>query len=112
MARVDEVILVYSNWCPHCNPPALDAVKIMEKDLGAAVSLLDIDNRESEKKADEIVKKHGDWVEDYLIPQIFFKSNGNIKHVFTGYSENVEITKEKLNTLISGKWYKSLATKP
>lgn len=106
---VDEVILVYSNWCPHCDPPALEAVKTMGKDLKAAVTLLDIDQRDLEKKADELVLKHGDWVQDYLIPQIFFKSQGNIKHVFTGYSENVKITKERLNTLLSSSWYKSLS---
>ena len=105
---VDNIILVYANWCPHCKPTAVEAVKQMGKEIGAKITFLDIDKRDLEKKADEIVEKYGDWVPDYLIPQIFFESKGKIQHVFTGYSENVEITKMRLRTLLSSEWYKSL----
>ena len=80
----------------------------MSKELRAKTTFLDIDKRALEKKADELVEKYGDWVPDYLIPQIFFESKGKIQHVFTGYSENVEITKTRLKTLLSSNWYQSI----
>ncbi len=80
----------------------------MSIELGTHSTLLDIDKKDLEKKADEIVEKYGDWVPDYLIPQIFFESDGKVQHVFTGYSENVEITKRRLKTLLSSQWYQSI----
>lgn len=108
---VDNVILVYANWCPHCQPPAVEAVKQMSMELGAKSTFLDIDKKDLEKRADQIVEQYGDWVLDYLIPQIFFESNGKVRHVFTGYSENVEITKMRLKTVLSSDWYKSIPRK-
>jgi hypothetical protein len=47
------------------------------------------------------VKRYGDWSEDYLIPQVFLEyENGEIRHVFTGYSEDIQLTKTGLDNLL------------
>lgn len=81
----------------------------MAKDLKVPVRVLDIDIREQEKQADDVVLKHGDWSEDYTIPQIFLEyADGRVQHVFTGYSEGVRVTKAKLENLFKSNWYRDL----
>ena len=109
MPAVDAVSLVFANWCPHCNPPALEAVERMGTDLGVKVNLHDIDIPESEKIADELVKSHGNWATDYLIPQIFLEfADGTIQHIFTGFAEGVAITKARMADLFQSQWYRDL----
>jgi hypothetical protein len=43
----------------------------MAEDLGVSLLSLDIEIPEQLEAADRLVKEHGDWSEDYLIPQVF-----------------------------------------
>ena len=102
MTKLKKIHVVYADWCPHCVPMTVEAVKKKAKQIGAQCLLYDIDDPDASKKADELVKKYGDWSEDYLIPQIFFEyENGEVKHVFTGYSEGLELTRSGLNNLLA-----------
>ena len=102
MKSLKSIHVVYSEWCPHCIPTTVGPVKKKAKELGVPCVLYDIDNPNACKKADQLVKKHGDWSEDYLVPQVFLEyDSGEIKHVFTGYSEGIELTRRALNNLLS-----------
>jgi hypothetical protein len=69
--------------------------------LGIEFFEYDIDDPEQMKKADDLVSKYGDWAEDYLIPQVFVETkDGEIRHVLTGYSESVELTKRAVANLL------------
>lgn len=106
---VKGVTIVFAHWCPHCDPPALEAAGRMGKELGVPVRFLDIDVREQEEEADRIVSEHGDWTEDYLIPQIFLElTDGTARHVFTGRPEGVPATSRALADLLGSQWYREL----
>jgi len=95
------VHVVYAEWCPHCVPMTVEPVKKKTERVSVHCILYDIDDPIASKKADELVKKYGDWSEDYLIPQVFVEyENGEIKHVFTGYSEDIELTRSGLLRLL------------
>jgi hypothetical protein len=69
--------------------------------LGVPCFLYDIEDPEQETKADELVRKYGDWSEDYLIPQVFVEmDDGKIRHVLTGYPEGVELTRRAVANLL------------
>lgn len=100
MAKLKGIHVVYANWCPHCVPTTVEPMKKLAKELGIECDLLDIDT-EDEPRADELVRKYGDWSEDYLIPQVFFEfDNGEVKHVLTGYSEGVSYTRRAVENLL------------
>jgi len=81
----------------------------MGRELAVPVRLLDIDVPQQEKEADRMVSEHGDWSEDYIIPQIFLEfADGTVKHAFTGYSEGVPVTRRGLENLFASQWYKAL----
>ena len=101
MAKLRMIHVVYANWCPHCVPTTVEPMKKLAKELGIGCDLLDIDT-ENEARADELVRKYGDWAEDYLIPQVFFEfDNGEVKHVLTGYSEGVSYTRRAVENLLN-----------
>ena len=101
MARLKSVHVVYADWCPHCVPTAVGPVKNKAVQIGIPCILYHVDDSEACKKADELVKRYGDWSEDYLIPQIFLEyENGEIRHVFTGYSEDIQLTRTGLDNLL------------
>lgn len=107
MARLKSVHLVYADWCPHCVPTAVDPVKDQTAKLGVPYILYHIDDQEACRKADELVKLYGDWSEDYLIPQIFLEyEDGKIMHVFTGYSEELQLTKSGLDNLLNSELFR------
>ena len=107
MSRVKKVKVVYATWCPHCVPTAVQPMKEVAKQLGAELVLLDIDK--SMEEADALVREHGDWSEDYIVPQIFFEySDGRTKHILTGYSEAVEMTRKGIENLRSSSFYSAL----
>lgn len=82
-------------------PTTVEPMKKLAKELGIGCDLLDIDT-ENEARADELVRKYGDWSEDYLIPQVFFEfDNGEVKHVLTGYSEGVSYTRRAVENLLN-----------
>ena len=102
-----SIHVVYAKWCPHCYPTTVEQVKKKAVELGVTCNLYDIDDAEASKKADELVEKYGDWSPDYLIPQVFIKDdNGKIAHVFTGYSEDVELTRRGVNNLLNSSLFK------
>jgi glutaredoxin len=101
MAKLKSVHVVYADWCPHCVPTAVDPVKNKAVQIGIPCILYHVDDHEACKKADDLVKRYGDWSEDYLIPQVFLEyENGEIRHVFTGYSEDIQLTKTGLDNLL------------
>lgn len=108
MSKLMAIHLAYANWCPHCVPTAVEPVERKAQELGVACRLYDLDDSTALKKADELVKDYGDWSDDYLIPQIFLEyDTGDIRHVFTGYSEDVQLTRRGLNSLLASPLLKS-----
>jgi len=101
MTGIKAIYVVHATWCPHCHPSAVEPIEKMARELGIAFFSYDIDIPEQMAKADELVRKFGDWSEDYLVPQVFVETKeGKIQHVFTGYSESVESTKRAINNLL------------
>ena len=104
-----RLTIVLAQWCPHCVPLSLEKAKEASKELNLPLRVLDIDDPEQEKTADELVRKHGDYAEDYLIPQVFFEEeNGNVKHILTGFSEGVQVTEAKWNDFMKSEFYQHL----
>lgn len=100
MTRVKSIYVVYANWCPHCVPTTVDPIKKAGRELGLPVHLYDIDTA-NEAKADELVRKYGDWSPDYIIPQVFVElDNGEIKHVLTGYPAGVSLTRRVVDNFL------------
>jgi thiol-disulfide isomerase/thioredoxin len=86
--------LVMAEWCPHCYPLSIDQAKLASQALGVPVRILDIDQPDQERIADELVRLHGDWTDDYLIPQVFLQwSDGTVQHLLTGIPGSVEQTR-------------------
>ncbi|HMK82120.1 MAG TPA: hypothetical protein VK503_00220 [Candidatus Bathyarchaeia archaeon] len=107
MAKLKSVHVVYADWCPHCVPTAVDPVKNRAVQIGIPCILYHVDDPEACRKADDLVKRYGDWSEDYLIPQIFLEyEDGKIRHVFTGYSEDIQLTRTGLENLLKSDLFK------
>jgi len=100
MGRLKAFHVVYARWCPHCVPTTVEPMKKAAEELGLPCILYDIDTKD-EEKADELVRRCGDWSDDYLIPQVFFEyEDGEIKHVLTGRPEGVRYTKQALKDML------------
>lgn len=83
----------------------------MSKDLGVPYRVLDIDDPENCKIGDELVKNYGDDAVDYLIPQVFLQfQDGKVKHIFTGFSENPEVTRRHWEDMFASSFYQQLKT--
>ncbi len=92
--------VVYADWCPHCVPTTLAPVQQAGKELGVPVILHDIDTHDVEK-ADELVRRYGDWTPDYLVPQVFLEmDDGKIEHVLTGDPRGLRYTTQAVETLL------------
>ena len=103
MAEVRAVHVVHATWCPHCHPMTVEPLQKLAEELGIPLLSYDIDVPEQEKKADELVRRFGDWTEDYLVPQVFVEmSDGEMRHVLTGYPGNLALTRKAVNDLIAG----------
>ncbi len=101
MERPKAIHIVYATWCPHCVPVTIGPLTRRGKELGIPCHLYDIDT-EDVAKADELVKEHGDWNPDYLVPQVFLEYNaGRIEHVLTGNPPGVALTKKAVEELVS-----------
>lgn len=108
MDRLRAIHVVYANWCPHCVPTTVEPMKRVAERLGVQCRLHDIDTEEV-KEADELVRKYGDWSEDYIIPQVFLEfEDGNFKHVLTGYSEGVAFTRRAVENLLNSDLFRQL----
>jgi hypothetical protein len=81
----------------------------MARELNVELRVLDIDPPDQAKEADMLVKEHGDFAEDYLVPQVFIEQdNGSIQHIFTGFSEGVQVTSAQWDNFFSSKYYSDL----
>ena len=110
--RAKAIHVVYANWCPHCAPTAVEKMKLAAKELGVPCLLYDIDS-EQVRAGDELVKKHGDWSPDYLIPQVFVEfEDGEVKHLLTGYPEGVEYTRVAVDNLVRSEMFRTLRAQP
>jgi thiol-disulfide isomerase/thioredoxin len=110
MSKVKAIDVVYANWCPHCVPTAVEPMKKAAAALHVPINLYDIDTAD-EKKADELVKKYGDWSPDYIIPQVFVElEGGEVRHVLTGQSQGVAYTRQAIDNLLKSDFFKSLST--
>ena len=108
MGSIKQVSIVLANYCPHCVPFSLRNAKRMAKDFGVQLRVLDIEIPEQEAAADRLVEKHGDWSEDYLIPQVFVEYvDGRVEHVLTGFSEVVSVTEAAWYALFSSDYYQT-----
>jgi len=108
MDRLKAIHVVYARWCPHCVPLTVDSMEKVAKELGAAFVLHDIDSEEADE-ADELVKKYGDWSDDYLIPQVFLEfENGEFRHILTGRPEGVKFTRKAIEDFLQSKFYRTL----
>ena len=109
MAKIERITIVLANWCPHCVPLSSEYSKKMAMDMGVPLRVLDIDIAKQELTADRIIEKYGDYVEDYIIPQVFLEyKGGEVEHLFTGFSEGVVATEAKWLNLFNSKFYQCL----
>ena len=110
---IKRVSIVLANYCPHCVPFSLRNAKKMAEYLGVPLLVLDIELPEQLEAADNLVEEHGDWSEDYLIPQVFIEyEDGRVYHLLTGFSEAVSVTEASWKALFSSSHYQSLAHEP
>ena len=106
-----RITIVLAQWCPHCVPLALEKTQKMAEELNAELRVLDIDKPELTKVADTLVMEHGDFAEDYLIPQVFIESeNGSVEHIFTGFSEGVHVTSARWDDFFASQFYSDLVS--
>ncbi|MDG7013748.1 MAG: hypothetical protein JRN46_05945 [Nitrososphaerota archaeon] len=106
MKGIKAIHVVHATWCPHCHPTTVEPMKAKATELGVGFYDYDIDNPEQVKKADELVRGYGDWAEDYLIPQVFLEmEDGTLRHVLSGYSEGVELTKRGVENLLKSPYF-------
>jgi thiol-disulfide isomerase/thioredoxin len=81
-AKPLRLTLVEATWCPHCHPLSTELAPLLAKRLGVPARLLDIDVPAQEAEADRLVLAHGNWDEDYVIPQMFLEwDDGSVEPV-------------------------------
>jgi hypothetical protein len=103
--------IVLADWCPHCVPLSEEKVRELGERLGIPVRRLDIDDAAEEREADALVKAHGDWSPDYLIPQVFLEwSDGHVEHLLTGFPEGVPRTRRAWDDLFQSDLVRRLAS--
>jgi len=99
--RPKSIYVVYARWCPHCVPVTVDPLSGRAEELGIPIVLLDIDT-DDVQAADDMVRKYGDWTDDYLVPQVFFEyGQGRIEHVLTGDPRGVALTRKAVESLLA-----------
>lgn len=108
-SRPTRLTIVLADWCPHCVPLSEAYGRRLARQLGITYRRLDIDRRSEERAADRLVRAHGDWSPDYLIPQVFLEwSDGRVQHVLTGFSEEVRRTRRAWTDLFASDWLEAL----
>jgi hypothetical protein len=91
-----------AKWCPHCVPVSTDPAPELARRIGVPLRVLDIDRPAEEIAADALVRDHGDWTEDYLIPQLFLTwSDGRVEHLLTGVPGPTDGTRALWEKLLS-----------
>lgn len=107
--RPARLTIVLADWCPHCVPLSEGKVGELAARLGIPVRRLDIDDPAEVREADAIVKAHGDWSPDYLIPQVFLEwTDGRVDHILTGFPEGVARTRRAWDELFRSQWVRNL----
>ncbi|MGI0080130.1 MAG: glutaredoxin family protein, partial [Nitrososphaerales archaeon] len=107
--KLNRLSIVLATWCPHCVPLSLEETKRLAEALKVPYRVLDIDEPDAVTIADQLVSKYGDNSEDYLVPQMFAEfTDGSVKHIFTGFSENTEVTKRHWEDLFNSRLYGQL----
>lgn len=102
-----RITIVLASWCPHCEPLSLEKAQQIAKELNVELRVLDIDRPDQVGVADSLVREHGDFAEDYLIPQVFIeREDGSIEHIFTGFSEGVHVTKARWDDFFVSQYYR------
>jgi len=110
-SQPSRLTIVLADWCPHCVPLSEDRVRELGERLGIPVRRLDIDDTAEEREADALVKAHGDWSPDYLIPQVFLQwTDGRVDHILTGFPEGVSRTRRAWDELFQSEWVRHLAS--
>ncbi|HTP54679.1 MAG TPA: hypothetical protein VML94_06970 [Thermoplasmata archaeon] len=108
-ARADRLTIVLAPWCPHCVPLSVKNGRRLAKRLGVPLRLLDIDRPAQERVADRLVKAHGDYSPDYLIPQVFLEwTDGRVQPLLTGFSERVARTSQAWRDLLASDWLRAV----
>jgi len=94
------LLVVHSKWCPYSRI-AIETAEALSRELKVKLKLLDIDVPNEEEEADIYVKKHGNWSEDYVIPQLFIEfEDGTVQHLFTGAS-SIEAARARLKKTLN-----------
>jgi len=107
MSKVKRIYFVMAEWCSHCRV-SKEYVNKLKEELKAELITLNIDNKEEEKIADQIVKNYGDWKEDYLIPQVFIEINGKIIHILTGNPNGINYTMKAWEDFFKSEFYREI----
>ena len=106
---IKRIIIVLAKWCPHCIPLSLQNTKRMAKEFGVPLRILDKDVPSQLRVADTLVEKHGDWSEDYIIPQVFIEYvDGRVCHILTGSTEGISATEALWEKFLASSHYKAL----
>lgn len=107
MAPIKAVHVVHATWCPHCHPTTVEPLQKAAGELGIRLHSYDIDKPDEAQKSDDLVRRYGDWSEDYLIPQVFVETkDGQVRHVLTGYSEAVGLTERAVKNLLESPFFR------
>ena len=102
-AKPVRLDLVMAHWCPHCEPLSVEMGRKLAHHLHVPFQVLDIDVPDQEFQADSLVREHGDWTDDYLIPQVFLEwSDGRVEHLLTGIPGPVEGTRRAWQAVLAG----------
>ena len=105
---VKSIHLVSSEGCAHCASTTMEPMREAALELGASFKAHDVETSEV-KKADELVKKYGDWAPDYLVPQVFLEfEDGSFKHVLTGDPRGVAFTQHAVEEFLTSGYYSDL----
>jgi hypothetical protein len=112
---ISKIHLVYAQWCGHCVPTAVEALRSVAGQGSFELHLHDVDDPAGVSVADALVRSAGDWCPDYLVPQVFLDvPNRPLTHLLTGYPEAVSFTRTSFENLrASGVWSNPVrATRP
>ncbi len=97
-----RLTLVKATWCPHCVPISTERGPKLAQRIGVPYRELDIDRPEEEAAADALVRGHGDWSEDYLVPQLFLEfDDGSVRHLLTGDPRSTAGTRTRWERLLT-----------
>jgi glutaredoxin len=106
--RPKRLTVVLAKWCPHCVPLSIRYGLRLARRLKVPFRTLDIDRRSQVRAADRLVREHGDAAPDYLIPQVFLeRTNGEVDHLLTGFSERVARTERAWRDLLASDWLRA-----